>query len=55
MRRLFAAGWKAASRTGESKLHTVILDRKGQLAVNLEGNAFTAQELGDLVQTVMKN
>jgi protein SCO1 len=36
-------------------LHTVILDRKGQLAVNLEGNAFTAQELGDLVQTVMKN
>jgi len=36
-------------------LHTVILDRKGQLAVNLEGNDFTAEELGDLVQTVMKN
>ncbi len=36
-------------------LHTVILDRKGELAVNLEGNAFTAEELGDLVQTVMKN
>ncbi len=36
-------------------LHTVILDRKGQLAVNLEGNAFTAEELGDLVQVVMKN
>jgi protein SCO1 len=35
-------------------LHTVILDRKGQLAVNLEGNAFTAEQLGDLVQTVLK-
>jgi protein SCO1 len=34
-------------------LHTVILDRRGQLAVNLEGNQFTAEELGDLVQTVM--
>jgi protein SCO1/2 len=36
-------------------LHTVILDRKGQLAVNLEGNQFTAEELSDLVQTVMKD
>ena len=36
-------------------LHTVIVDREGKLAVNLEGNAFTAAQLGDLVQTVMKN
>jgi protein SCO1/2 len=36
-------------------LHTVILDRKGQVAVNLEGNQFTAEELGDLVQTVMRD
>ncbi len=34
-------------------LHTVIIDRNGQLAVNLQGNAFTAQQLGDLLQTVM--
>jgi protein SCO1/2 len=34
-------------------LHTVIIDRKGQLAVNLEGNQFTAKQLGDLVQSVM--
>jgi protein SCO1 len=34
-------------------LHTVIMDRQGQLAVNLEGNRFTPQELGDLVRTVM--
>jgi len=36
-------------------LHTVIIDRKGRLAANLEGNQFTAQQLGDLVQTVMNN
>jgi protein SCO1/2 len=34
-------------------LHTVILDRQGRLAVNLEGNAFTPQQLGDLLQGVM--
>lgn len=33
--------------------HTVIVDRNGRLAANLEGNDFTAQELGDLVETVM--
>lgn len=34
-------------------LHTAIIDREGQLAVNLEGNAFTAEQFGDLLQTVM--
>lgn len=34
-------------------LRTVIIDRHGQMAVNLEGNQFTPQELGDLVRTVM--
>jgi protein SCO1/2 len=34
-------------------LHTVILDRHGDLVANLEGNEFTADQLGDLVQTVM--
>jgi len=34
-------------------LHTAIIDRKGQLAVNLEGNAFTAEQFGDLLQSVM--
>jgi protein SCO1 len=34
-------------------LHTAILDRQGRLAANLEGNQFTPQQLGDLVQTVM--
>jgi protein SCO1/2 len=35
-------------------LHTAIIDRKGNLAVNLVGNEFTAQQLGDMVQTEME-
>ena len=35
-------------------LHTVIIDGHGKLAANLEGNEFTAEELGDLVQSVLK-
>jgi protein SCO1/2 len=34
-------------------LHTVIIDRKGRLAANIEGNQFTPDQLGDLVETVM--
>ena len=34
-------------------LHTVVIDRQGRLASNIEGNQFTAKQLGDLVQTVM--
>ena len=33
--------------------HTVVIDRQGKLAANLEGNDFTAQQLGDLVETVL--
>lgn len=35
-------------------LHTLIIDRQGKLAANLEGNEFTAEELGDLVQSVLE-
>lgn len=35
-------------------LHTLIIDRQGKLAANLEGNEFTAEELGDLVESVVK-
>lgn len=34
--------------------HTVVIDRDGKLAANLEGNQFTAEQLGDLVATIMK-
>ena len=35
-------------------LHTVVIDRQGKLVTNLEGNEFTAQQLGDLVEAVMQ-
>jgi len=35
-------------------LHTVILDRQGKLNANLEGNEFTAQQLGDLFDSVLR-
>jgi protein SCO1/2 len=54
---------KISSRFGESyspdeglmthSLHTLIIDRNGNLAANLEGNESSAEELGDLVQTVL--
>jgi protein SCO1/2 len=31
-------------------MHTIIIDREGRLAVNLEGNQFTSRQLGDLVE-----
>jgi protein SCO1 len=34
-------------------LRTVIIDRAGRLRANVEGNQFTAQQLGDLVKTVI--
>jgi protein SCO1/2 len=34
-------------------LHTVVIDRSGNLAANLEGNRFSSQQLADLVQTVI--
>lgn len=34
-------------------LHTIVIDRRGDLAANFEGNEFTAQQLGDFVQTVL--
>lgn len=36
-------------------LHTLIIDRQGKLAANLEGNEFSAEQLGDLVQSVMRS
>lgn len=34
-------------------LHTVVLDQRGVLVANLGGNAFSARQLGDLLQSVM--
>jgi protein SCO1 len=34
-------------------LHTFLIDRNGALTANLEGNKFSADQLGDLLQTVL--
>jgi len=34
-------------------LHTAVIDRQGRLVANVEGNQFTAAQLGDLVQTAL--
>lgn len=34
-------------------LHTAIIDRRGKLVANIEGNQFSADQLADLVQTVL--
>jgi protein SCO1/2 len=37
----------------DHSLHTAVIDRHGRLVANLEGNEFTAEQLGDLVNTVL--
>jgi protein SCO1/2 len=34
-------------------LHTILLDRQGNVVADLEGNEYTADQLGDLVQTAL--
>lgn len=34
-------------------LHTVVIDRQGKLAANIEGNQFTAIQLGDLIEATL--
>jgi protein SCO1 len=34
-------------------LHTAVIDRSGKLVANIEGNQFTADQLADLVKTVL--
>ena len=37
----------------DHSLHTAIIDRQGNLVANIEGNQFTADQLGDLTQSVL--
>jgi protein SCO1/2 len=34
-------------------MHTAVIGRDGKLVANLDGNEFTAEQLGDLIQSVM--
>ena len=50
---LFGVDFWPDEATLTHTLHTVVIDRHGKLVANIEGNQFTAQQLGDLVETVM--
>jgi protein SCO1 len=50
---LFGVGYWADEGLMIHSLHTVLIDREGNLAANLEGNEFSANELGDLIQTML--
>jgi protein SCO1/2 len=52
--RLF--GVRAFSNEGlmDHSLHTVIIDRQGRLTANIEGNQFTATQLGDVVAAAIE-
>jgi protein SCO1 len=36
-------------------LHTLVIDRQGRLAANFEGNQFSAEQLGDFVETTLNH
>ena len=38
----------------DHSLHTVLIDRKRKLVANIDGNQFTATQLGDLVQNLLR-
>ena len=38
----------------DHSLHTVLIDRRGRLVANVEGNGFTAAQLGDLTEGLLK-
>ena len=50
---VFGVGHWQDEATLTHSLHTAVIDREGKLVANLEGNQFTPEQLGDLVQTVI--
>jgi protein SCO1/2 len=36
-------------------LHTAIIDRRGKVVANIEGNQFTADQLGDLTEAALSS
>lgn len=39
----------------DHSLHTAVIDRSGRLVANIEGNGFTAAQLGDLTESVLRS
>ena len=52
--RLFGVHAFANEGLMDHSLHTVVIDRQGRLVANIEGNQFTAAQLGDVVEGVLK-
>jgi protein SCO1/2 len=50
---IFGVGFWQDEAALTHSLHTAVIDRQGKLVANLEGNQFTPEQLGDLVQTVL--
>jgi protein SCO1 len=50
---IFGVGFWQDEAALTHSLHTAVIDRQGKLVANLEGNQFSPEQLGDLVQTVL--
>jgi protein SCO1/2 len=37
----------------DRSVHTAVIDRHGRVVANLEGNEFSAEQLGELIKTVL--
>jgi protein SCO1/2 len=53
--RLFGVDFFPDEGLMDHSLHTAIIDRNGKLLANIEGNQFTASQLGDLTQTALES
>jgi protein SCO1/2 len=52
--RLFGVDFFPDEGLMNHSLHTALIDRNGKLVANIEGNQFTANQLGDLTETVLR-
>jgi protein SCO1/2 len=51
--RLFGVDFFPDEGLMNHSLHTALIDRRGQLVANIEGNQFTSDQLGDLTKAVL--
>jgi hypothetical protein len=50
---MFAMDYVREEGLVDHSVHTAVIDRKGKLAAKIEGNRFTAEQLADLVSSVL--
>jgi protein SCO1/2 len=53
--RLFGLNFWPDEGTLAHSLHTLVINRQGKLAANFEGNQFSAEQLGDFVETTLND